>query len=289
MLSSLFGVLSLFRPQPVVLNQISGHQTPQTTEDPLQLIGDLKKSMLQLKVKFMDEKGERVNYSAMRGSEEFLHYKELAMRLPSIDLASLPSYARKALFINTYNCLILHGLVENQLTSYDTLSRLRFYATSSYRIGKQVFSLNDIENGILRGNRRSPVPLSSKPFMSEDPRLKYALPCDPRVHFALNCAAESCPPIAVYSFEEQGLEDQLALATQAFLASTIHIDSSKSCVTLSMLFKWYGDDFGASDGDRLNWVADHCDAELASQLRSFLASCPSFKIKYSPYSWNLNG
>lgn len=292
MISSVFGIFTLLRPRPIVLNHLqptTASTSPGTTsDDPVHIVNELRMSMLQLKGKFMDDKGERVNYASMRDSLEFRRYQELARKLPSIQLDDLSLSARKALFINTYNCLILHGLVANQLTSYDTISRLTFYATTSYSIGGHILSLNDIENGLLRGNRRSPVPLSSLPFKSNDPRLKYALPCDPRIHFALNCAAKSCPPIAVYSSNDSELEDQLNLATGAFLENSLEIDTPNKCVTLSMLFKWYAKDFGDNDHQRLEWIASHCIPEQASKLRAFLNSCPNFNIRYSPYSWDLN-
>ena len=47
-------------------------------------------------------------------------------------------------------------------------------------------------------------PASGKPeFDHDDPRLKVALKVlDPRIHFALNCGAKSCPPIRVYTEEK---------------------------------------------------------------------------------------
>jgi len=87
-----------------------------------------------------------------------------------------------------------------------TFGRIKFYASISYAIAGAVYSLNDIENGVLRSNRVSAVPLTRPPFGMEDPRLAIMLPqCDPRIHFALNCGANSCPPIAVYSMVDEGI------------------------------------------------------------------------------------
>ena len=86
----------------------------------------------------------------------------------------------------------------------------------SYIIGGLSYSLNDMENGILRNNRRSMGTLYMRPFSSDDPRLELAIePVDPRIHFALNCGAKSCPPIKTFSALE--IDDQLDLATKAFL------------------------------------------------------------------------
>lgn len=69
----------------------------------------------------------------------------------------------------------------------------------SYVISGYTYSLNDIENGILRANRK-PIGSLRKPFPKGDPRLLVALPNpEPKVHFALVCGAKSCPPIKTYS------------------------------------------------------------------------------------------
>ena len=48
------------------------------------------------------------------------------------------------------------------------------------------------------------------------------LTCDPRIHFALNCGAVSCPPIAVY--EGESLDEQLDIATEGFLEGNTIVD-----------------------------------------------------------------
>jgi len=69
----------------------------------------------------------------------------------------------------------------------------------SYFIGGYTYSLNDIENGILRSNRKA-LGAFRKPFGKNDPRLKVALKrVEPKIHFALVCGAKSCPPIKTYT------------------------------------------------------------------------------------------
>ena len=71
----------------------------------------------------------------------------------------------------------------------------------SYVIGGLVYTLNDIENGVLRANRK-PLAALRRPFSRSDMRLQIALKeCDARVHFALVCGARSCPPVKTYTAE----------------------------------------------------------------------------------------
>ena len=80
-----------------------------------------------------------------------------------------------------------------------TLFMLQFFNSVCYIIGGYEYSLQDIENGVLRANRRG-VGMLSLPFSTHDPRLRVALDsCEPLVHFGLVCGAKSCPPIATYT------------------------------------------------------------------------------------------
>lgn len=82
-------------------------------------------------------------------------------------------------------------------------------------VGGLRYAADDIEHGILRRNRPHPF-LRLRPLGSGDPRLQFMVSTfDPRLHFALVCAAKSYPPIALYSGEQ--LDQQLNLAMRSFL------------------------------------------------------------------------
>merc|ERR1711936_701797 len=113
------------------------------------------------------------------------------------------------------NVLVIHGTVKKGVPA-NTYQRYKFFSGTSYVIGGRAYSLNEIENGILRANRSSMATLYRKPFSKGDPRLEMALPkAEPRIHFALNCGAKSCPPIKTFSGAE--VINQLDVATGAFL------------------------------------------------------------------------
>lgn len=140
------------------------------------------------------------------------------------------------------------------------MTRLTFYAESAYLIDHAAYCLNDIENGILRGNKVSPVPLTRKHIDdssgSADPRLEFVIKSpDPRIHFALNCGAVSCPPILVYNMiDTEVFNRQLQMATSLYLSNHVAVveaESSSSTsgksntvvVRISPLFQWYRIDF----------------------------------------------
>jgi hypothetical protein len=262
----------------------------------------MKDSILALKSEHISSNGDQVNYSMMKSSPLFAQYLETSQLLHQLDLSILSSTERKAFFINIYNSLVIHSLVENMITENDDsiFKRLRMYATAAYQIGPFLYSLNDIEHGILRGNKCSPTPFSSPPFPSHDPRLRFIVEFDPRIHFTLNCGARSCPIIKVYL--DSKLDRQLQSATQCYLTN-IAIDLQQKTVTLSMLFKWFRHDFGNNDLEILRWIELHAtddvarplhqlleDINLKKKKKNFFSSSSSswIHVKYFPYDWRIN-
>jgi len=69
---------------------------------------------------------------------------------------------------------------------------------------------------------------------------------DYRIHFALNCGAKSCPPIAFYTLEK--LDKQLDEATYSFIISETTIDMNNKTISTSKLMYWYRGDFGDTRG-----------------------------------------
>lgn len=114
-----------------------------------------------------------------------------------------------------------------------------------YAIGEHVFSLDDIEHGILRCNKKHPTS-GLVAFGPGDARLPFVLPLpvDPRIHFALNCGAKSCPAIRAYDassllselspgiicnaaffrYDDGNLHRGLMIAAQSFCAHHVRVD-----------------------------------------------------------------
>jgi hypothetical protein len=110
----------------------------------------VRQSMLKIKAQNMAGDGMSVAYDAISTSDDFAAYKTLCGELCSVDPAVLAKDERKAFFINVYNALTVHAIIEGLCKpAYfsDTLGRLRLYASAAYNIGGVPYSLNDIENG----------------------------------------------------------------------------------------------------------------------------------------------
>ena len=70
---------------------------------------------------------------------------------------------------------------------------------------------------------------------------------DNRIHFALNCGAESCPPVLFYTADNINVE--LNIATNNFVnSSEVKYDKSRNSLHISKIFHWYKGDFGGKSG-----------------------------------------
>jgi len=69
-----------------------------------------------------------------------------------VSLDRLDENTKKVFWLNIYNTLALHGtIVKGPLFARNPLQRPSFFKTSCYSVGGIVYSLDDIEHGILRG------------------------------------------------------------------------------------------------------------------------------------------
>lgn len=238
----------------------------------------------------------------MKGSEAFNLYVEKTKDLSNLDLSQLDENERKAFFLNVYNCLVIHGIVEgcNKSMFGEKAGRLFFYRTSSYQIGPYSYSLDDIEHGILRSNKISPIPHSKPQFPESDPRIAFKLATvDPRIHFGLNCGAKGCPPIAVY--KAANIDNQLRTAARGFLRNGVVItktgegDSATYNVKMSMILNWYNHDFGANQVEVFKWMLPYLSTDTQVPLMNEILAAATdtalpanCTIEYEPYNWATN-
>ena len=248
----------------------------------------IRKLLLQLFSKFLSGDGTSVDYVGIKQSPLWDQFRRMSVELQRVDIGSMTEEDKLAFFINIYNVLVIHATVEKGAGT-SNYTRYKFFSGSSYNIGGLVWSLNDIENGILRANRSSMATLYMKPFKQSDPRMTFILKqVEPRIHFALNCGAKSCPPIKTFSGDD--ISNQLDLATAAFLENedAFLVNEDRGEVRLSQLFQWYRLDFGEEDGEVLRWILDHVTEPTKKKDLEELLAKNQYKVSYIPYDWGHN-
>jgi hypothetical protein len=110
-------------------------------------------------------------------------------QLGRVNVAALTPKQQLAHWINVYNVNTVATIVEGYPTksirdlSTDPLIRLNVFKKDRVPVGNARLSLNDVENDKIREGFK-----------------------DPRIHFAINCAAKSCPPIRTEAFTGEKLD-----------------------------------------------------------------------------------
>ena len=265
----------------------SGSISECTPRPAAQLGEEMRKLILKIYAAFLSPDGRKVNYKGIAGSAEFQRYITLTKELQRVQVESSTREEKLAFFINIYNALVIHANVTRG-PPVNLWQRYKFFNTVYYIIGGLSYSLQDIENGVLRANRKG-VGMIMRPFGKNDPRLKIALEThEPLIHFALVCGAKSCPPIKTYSADD--IYNQLKVAAESFLEGDdgCKIDMAKKEVHLSRILKWYKVDFGNNDAEVIQWVHDHMTAcEKKTQLAELIAG-KNFKVNFMSYDWGIN-
>lgn len=188
-----------------------------------------------------------------------------------------------------FNILTIHAVASQSKLPNSIRDLPQFWNTSAYQIGKQNFTLDDIEHGILRGNQ--PEPGSIKPhFDSQDPRLEFVIKkLDPRIHFTLVWSCKSSPALNVY--HSANLDTSLEQAAQKFCEKEVCMFTEVNEIWLPGFFKWYLKDFGKQDIGVIKSTLPYLSKEKQERARFLLITLDkvgNVAIKYAPYEWSLN-
>ncbi len=217
---------------------------------------------------------------SVQGPEHCARLDRLTAQLHGVDPDGLAGDSERiAFWANLYNALILHCLCLRPLKG-SLLRHLRMFDRIAYGVGGHDYPLNLIEHGVLRGNRRPPFRVR-RLLGQSDPRLAAAVSSvDPRIHFALNCGARSCPPIRAY--DPEVLEDQLELSTRSYLEAETQIEVERCRIKLPRLMRLYRADFGSRD-EQLAFAAAHVPGVRECLERR--SRTP--RVRYSKFDWTV--
>jgi hypothetical protein len=194
-------------------------------------------------------------------SEGVVNYKGLKTEQSKLKtyIASLQSNSpnsswsrneKLAYWINIYNALTINLLLDNYpIASITKINKA--WDTQITTINGKSYTLNDIENKVIR------------PTFNE-----------PRIHFAVNCGAKSCPKLLNQAFTADKLEGQLQKQTIAFINSTQN-KLTVNKVQVSKIFEWYAADFG----NIIIFLNKYSKTKINSNA----------KVSYLEYQWDLNG
>jgi hypothetical protein len=211
-----------------------------------------------------------VNYTSLKIDKELDAYLD---ELNKADIKLLGSREEKiAFWINAYNAYTLKLVADNYpVKSIRSISPLGNnilaalagpWSKEFCKVGGKIYSLNQIEHEILRGEYK-----------------------EVRVHFAVNCASISCPVLREEAYHGEKINSQLDDQAKRFLSdsSRNRWDPAKRTFYISKIFDWYQDDFVKASGSLEKYLAPFFVGDAKAALLSGKA-----EIEYLEYNWNLN-
>ncbi len=215
----------------------------------------------------------RVDYARL--AEDEMNLQSFLETLGKVVPASLKTPAeQKAFWINAYNAFTLQLILDHLpgIESIKDIASGERWKAVRWEVDGKRYSLDQIEHEILR-------PLG-----------------DARIHFALVCAAQSCPDLLSEAYLPATLDEQLDRAGRAFLASTAKglsfgtVDGTlwgrNHVVRLSAIFDWFEEDFGSNEREVIDFVLKFAPPPAADFIR---AHRDDLDVRHLDYDWSLNG
>ncbi|MGK2859061.1 MAG: DUF547 domain-containing protein [Thermoanaerobaculia bacterium] len=210
-----------------------------------------------------------MDYDGIRKSD-FATLKKLVDDFSKVDVSKLNRDEQLAFWINLYNVSTVKLICDNYPTksirdlSTDPIVRLNVFKKAIVPQGGKMMSLNDIENDKIRAGFK-----------------------DPRIHFAINCAARSCPPMRPEAFQGARVQEQLDDQSRVFMngpaGAKISRSGSKATMTVTKVMDWFDDDFIDWGGGVVEFSKKYLSADKKAQLDG-----AKVKVDHFDYDWNLN-
>lgn len=206
--------------------------------------------------------GSGVRYAAWHANaEDRAALDTYVSQLEAASPTELTRYQRLAFWINAYNAVTLKLILDH----YPVKSIKKIdnpWKEKRFTVQGTSYSLDEIENEVIRKQWK-----------------------EPRIHFAINCGAVSCPPLRAQAYEGAVLDEQLEEQTVAFLGNPDFNDvDDRGRLQLSKIFGWYREDFDTASGSLAAYVRPYFD-ELKQLTPEQLKKV---KVKTQGYDWDLN-
>jgi hypothetical protein len=222
------------------------------------------------------------DYQRFAESPEFDELRVAGRALADFDCAGLRIGLRLAFWLNVYNALVLHAVVARR-----ALAGVRavgdFFTGSQYMVGGHVFSLDEIEHGLLRVNAPR-LAFGAAPLRRGEPRHALApYIFDERVHFAMYSACRSSPAPAAYAAD--GLAEALERATCDYLAAHVRLAPGGAALVVPKVFDWYAADFGGKRSVLEFVLGRTQDEEVAAAAERHGLG---LRLRYAGFDWTLN-
>ena len=183
--------------------------------------------------------------------------EKLYKDVETMDLTGATPEMKKAFYINAYNLTVIYQVAKFYPLK-SPLDKSGFFDRVKHTIAGESMTLNALEI--------KKIVLTFK---------------DPRIHFALACAAKSCPLLASFAYMPEKLDDQLDARTRLSINNKdwLKVSAASRQASISKIFDWYEKDF-TMNGE--NTVIEFINKYRNNPIPA------SYAVEYCKYDWSLN-
>lgn len=208
-----------------------------------------------------------MNYRALK-ARDFATVQALRQQLARVNVAALDRKSQLAYWINVYNINTVATILENYPVesirdiSTDPIIRLNVFKKERVPFGNAKLSLDQVENEKIREGFH-----------------------DPRIHFAINCAAKSCPPLRTEAYSGALIDQQLDDQARRFLGTTrFRRDGATLVIRTSKILEWFEKDFQKWGGGQLAFIRRY----MPPDKQRLIDQTSEYQLEYDDYDWSLN-
>ena len=200
-----------------------------------------------------------VDYAQWQNNRSF---DVLVEQIGTADTGDMNRPQKLVFFVNAYNILAARGILDGSSPG-SMLGRYVYFKRDKYLVAGERITLHALEHELIR-------PLK-----------------EPRIHFAIVCASQSCPILQREAYTLEQLDQQLDAAATNFIndRELNQFNTTSRRAELSSIFKWFEEDFVEAAGSLQAYLAPMIDDEQVADLLEQEA----FEISYRKYDWSLNG
>ncbi len=218
---------------------------------------------------------EGMDYDGL-ASKDWTSMKQVVQSMAHEDASRLNRDEQLAYYINLYNATVVNLLMANRQVnsirdlSTDPITRFNIFKKDLVQMRGGNLSLKRLEDDFIRGRFE-----------------------DPRIHFAINCGARSCPPIRLEAYTGARVQAQLEDQTRAFLSHPklgVRFEKAGGALVVHVTKimdtgSWFGEDFEKWGGGRLPFLRKHLSP---AQQKALDGQQGNVKLQFDTYDWSLN-
>ncbi|GER58223.1 DUF547 domain-containing protein [Patiriisocius marinus] len=192
-----------------------------------------------------------VNYEGFKRNRKVLsnYIKALGENIPQDDWTQ---NEKLAYWMNAYNAMTIDLILRNW--PVESIKDIKKPWDQRYwKLGDKYYNLEEIEHQILR---------------------KMG---DARIHFGINCASFSCPPLLNEAFTAAKVASQLNIVATKFINDSSRNMISENSIEISKIFDWFSKDF-KQNGSVIDYLNKFSEVKISEDA----------KVRYMDYNWELN-